>query len=1171
MTAEQPVAKIKNSMDRWLDKPVFHFWPNFSIEKLLIILIISLTIVSRFYDLGARVMAHDEVNHVVPSFDLYEGRGYSYDPVTHGPFQFHMIALSYFMFGDNDFSSRLPHALFGIAVVLFALFAWRRYLGRAGALVAGLFFMISPFMLFYSRYARNEIFIVFWGLVMLWLFLRYLEDGKTKWLILLTMITALHYSDKATSYIFTAEALIFLAILFIVQVIKPAWKKAHLKPIFLVLVAIVILAVAVSFTLNMTADGAADLASSTGAETVTDTTSRLPMLIGFGLALFALVAALVTLVLGAGFPNIRKIRTFDLLILQISLVLPLLSAAVISLIGYNPLDYTQEGMIRSALVIVPMALLSVFIGLLWNRKVWVKCAVIFWSIFLVFYTTFFTRGDGFFVGLMGALGYWMSQQAVQRGTQPLYYYALVQIPIYEFLPVIGTIIALVVGVSKRLMISTPGTPFVPSIDESPSDTLTPSIIDTAQNLVAGESEETETEAALEQIPEFLPAKPRKHLFTDPPSTAGEPQPVPTLILLLFWSLISLVAFSLAGERMPWLTTHIALPLILTAAFGIGYLLETTDWQEMAQRKGWLVFLLGVLFIFGLSSALGSLLGSNPPFQGKDLAQLSATSTFLLASLAMIASGVGIAFLLKGWKFRQAARMVVLAFILILVVITTRASYRASFINYDNAKEFLVYAHATRDPKDILEQVEDISTRLYGSKDIAVAYDNNSLYPYWWYFRDYPNRKWYSDTPTKDLRESPVILVGYENYAKVEPVVADDYYQFNYKRMWWPIEDYDNLTWERLVSDLKNPEMRAALWQLWFDRDYTRYAQATGRNNFTLSTWSPSADMRMYVRKDVAAQIWEYGISPIPTEPEIDPYETGTISLEADLVMGSFDGQTLAGPKAVASSADGTLYIADTFNHRILHITSDGELLHSWGGFADVLSGSAPAGMFNQPYGIVVSQQGFVYVADTWNHRIQKFTANGTFVLMWDTWGSNEAPDGFWGPRGIALDNKGNVYVTDTGKQRVVIFDRDGVYINQFGGLGMTAGYFDEPVGIAVDNEGLIYVADTWNNRIQVIRPLGELENFLPFLSWELNAWKSQSLENKPFLALNARNQVLVTDPDRGRILQFDNQGNFLQLWGGFDNATLMGITSGIAVDKDGHVWVTDSTTNTLLRYSPPEK
>ena len=39
---------------------------------------------------------------------------------------------------------------------------------------------------------------------------------------------------------------------------------------------------------------------------------------------------------------------------------------------------------------------------------------------------------------------------------------------------------------------------------------------------------------------------------------------------------------------------------------------------------------------------------------------------------------------------------------------------------------------------------------------------------------------------------------------VEPVVGDDYYQFNYKRMWWPIEDYDNLTWNRVITDLKDP-------------------------------------------------------------------------------------------------------------------------------------------------------------------------------------------------------------------------------------------------------------------------------------------------------------------------------------------------------------------------------
>ncbi|MCJ7694908.1 MAG: glycosyltransferase family 39 protein, partial [Anaerolineaceae bacterium] len=182
MTSEAIQQKHSSGVNTWLDKPIFKVWPSFSIEKLILILIIVLAIVSRLYDVGARVMAHDEVNHVVPSYELYQGRGYRYDPVTHGPFQFHMIAVSYFIFGDSDFSSRIPAALFGIAVVLFALFAWRKYLGRVGSLLAGLFFLISPYMLFYSRYTRNEIFIVFWGSVMLWLFLRYLECGEKKYL-----------------------------------------------------------------------------------------------------------------------------------------------------------------------------------------------------------------------------------------------------------------------------------------------------------------------------------------------------------------------------------------------------------------------------------------------------------------------------------------------------------------------------------------------------------------------------------------------------------------------------------------------------------------------------------------------------------------------------------------------------------------------------------------------------------------------------------------------------------------------------------------------------------------------------------------------------------------------------------------------------------------------------
>src|SRR5512136_330589 len=94
------------------------FW---NVETTLIIILIILAFVSRLVDLGARTMSHDEINHVVPSYDYFQGRTYNYDPVTHGPFQFHMIALSYFLFGDRDFTSRLPHSLLGIFFIAFTL------------------------------------------------------------------------------------------------------------------------------------------------------------------------------------------------------------------------------------------------------------------------------------------------------------------------------------------------------------------------------------------------------------------------------------------------------------------------------------------------------------------------------------------------------------------------------------------------------------------------------------------------------------------------------------------------------------------------------------------------------------------------------------------------------------------------------------------------------------------------------------------------------------------------------------------------------------------------------------------------------------------------------------------------------------------------------------------
>ncbi|MFN2304430.1 MAG: NHL repeat-containing protein, partial [Anaerolineales bacterium] len=603
-------------------------------------------------------------------------------------------------------------------------------------------------------------------------------------------------------------------------------------------------------------------------------------------------------------------------------------------------------------------------------------------------------------------------------------------------------------------------------------------------------------------------------------------------------------------------------------------IESFDWALIKRHRGWLILILGALFLMTSFRTFGVLMGPNPPFQGRDLAQLESTSTFLLALISMIASGVVLSYLLRDWRFKQIGKFVLILFVALLSFITIRTAFRANYILYDTAMEFLVYAHAARDPKDALTQVEEISHRLTGGKDIIVAYDSDLLYPYWWYFRDYPNKRWYAEDPTRDLRDAPIILVGSGNYGKIDPVVGDDYIRFDYHRLWWPSQAYYNLTFQRVWDALSNNEMRAALWEIWFNRNYGPYATLTNTDTLTLENWQPSDSFRMYIRKDVVSQIWEYGAAPVSLEPTIDPYEANTISTEADKILYGGDGYQFDAPRDIALSQDGTIYVADSRNNRILHLDQEGQLLHSWGSFAAsdyTTNVMAPQGTFNEPWGVGVGPDGSVYVADTWNNRIQKFTADGEFITMWGQFGAAESPYHFWGPRDVAVDDEGRVFITDTGNKRIVIFDSDGNNLAAFGGAGLGVGQFDEPVGIAVDDQGRLYIADTWNMRIQVMIPAGNTLSYPTHITWDIDAWFSDSLENKPFLAVDGAYTTYVGDPVMGRVLIFDQQGNFMRAFGGFGSGpTEIGIVGGLAIDSEGEVWVADALNNRLMRFPLPE-
>jgi uncharacterized protein (TIGR03663 family) len=1131
----------------WLDKPVIKSIPNFTIEHLLISLILLLTVASRLTGLGWRVMSHDEVNHVVPAYGLYQGQGYIHDPVTHGPLQFPLMALSFFLFGDSDFTARLPHALFSIATVALAIFGMRRFLGRGGGLIAGVLFLISPFFLFYGRYARNEAIIGFLGVLLIYAMLAYLESGKFRYLVLLTVAMVFHFTSKETSYIYTAQALLFALFYLIVRLTQVNWKNPLQQLLFIgSLLVMVVFGVAAAIIynanlpspiiqVNTSITSTAGTASSFLAIPIV---ARVVILIAAGLAIAGLVSTVYFLLAGFGLKRLAKFRIFDLLILQGTLVLPILAAFIIKFLGYDPLDYSKAGIMRSAIIVVVLGIVSVLIGWLWRPRQWVVCAGLFAAIFVLFYSTFFTNGQGIASGAVGSLGYWLAQQGVNRGSQPWYYFGLIELPIYEFLPIIGSLVAVIIGFTKHLWSSLPGSPF-----ESPQPEPLASEPGTVEEPLIEQDEEPTL------------------------------QPTPTLALFIFWAITSLVAFSLAGEKMPWLTLHIALPFILAASFGLGYLLHLFDWVAFQAKKGWLLVCVLLTGLVSMTMSLISLLGEIPPFQGKNLEQLNSTASFLAAVLFTVVCIYLIIRLARTWRFAQLWRLLLVIIFSCLAVMTIRTSYRASFINYDNAKEFLVYAHAARGPKDILEQIEEISFRTTGGKDILVAYDNDGLYPYWWYLRDYPNHLFYGDKPTRSLRDYAMVIVSEANYATAEPIFARDFISIDYARLWWPMMDYFNLTPERVKNAILNPAMRSALFQIYFNRDYTKYAALTNNTTLTLENWQPSNRFRLYIRKDIVDQIWQYGVNAVPEAETIDPYELGQSTFTADNLFGQPGNEPgfFAAPRGIAVAPDGSLYVADTNNNRIQHLSAAGEFISTWGTFAvSDDKTAAPAGTFNSPWDVAVAPDGSVYVADTWNHRIQKFTSSGKFITMWGFSGQAEFPDAFWGPRAVAVDANGRVYVVDTGNKRVVIFDSDGNYLTQFGSAGFEAGQFDEPVGIDVDQAGRVYVADTWNQRIQVFEPDETGLLFTPIAKWDMAAWYGQSLDNKPYLAVDNLGHVFVTDPDGYRVIEFTSNGDFIRYWGDYGGtAETFGMPAGIAVDASGGIWVTDAGNSRLMHFIMP--
>ena len=1171
----------KTNKIAWLEKPVMKAFPLFSWEKLILTVIIILAVLSRFILIGSRVMSHDEINHVTPAYSLYQGNGYAHNPVTHGPFQFHMLALSYFIFGDSDFSSRIPAAAFSLAAVIFVLYAFRRYLGRVGTLLGGLFFLVSPYILFYGRYTRNEAFIELFAVLTFYAFYRYYEKRDNKSLYLLAVTTSLQFTTKEVAYFYCAQLLLFCGFLFLRELWQMPWEntKTRANSASYFLGGLLFILGALLAWMLLKSD---------------ETSLPLLSLVLGGIGLVVVLWWIIYTVRALGWKTIRTSPSFNLIVFLGALILPQLTAFPVHLIGWDPLDYSASGILHTGIVLVILTALSFAIGIWWNRSVFLKSAAAFYMIFVFFYTTVFTNIHGFFTGIIGGLGYWLSQQSVQRGGQPIYYYALIQLPVYEFAAIAGTILALAIAIKKRRFWTVPGDilSYEPEDEviiisedlpaEQEENTEVPAEELSEYYSLSGEDLEEETPAAAEEpdMPEpetegsddenvLDPAEEDEAAEVLPAPVSGSKE-LPVLLFLIYWGISSLAAYSVAGEKMPWLTVHIAIPLALSASWGLGYLIEVMPWKRIFSKDGWLGFLGMVIAVIG-GCGLITVFNSIPqPFSGKDLEQLRATFR-LVTVLVFLAAGI--LMMLRFWKKWRAAvilEILSLCIMMVLLVLQTRTAFVSSFVNYDYANELLVYAHGGPGSKVAFEMIEDLGTKTGLGKRIGVAYDNDTNYPFWWYLRDYTNKKYFGeDNPTRDLRNYDVITANTTKESRLEPIVKDGYYRYEYIRLWWPNQDYFNLTPGRIISSLANPQMRSALFKIWLDRDYSEYAKVTGKTSLTRETWEPSSRMVMFIRKDLMNRIWAVGNGQLISDGTaftVDNEEAVFTQLQPVLSIGRYgtENGSFQKPRNAALSPDGErIYVLDSGNNRVQYFDKNGLYLGQWNSAAGV--------GFSEPWGIAADSKGNVYIADTWNNRIVKCDADGNFLTQWGANDPYNLGGSFYGPRAIAISSEDIVYVCDTGYKRIMIYDENGNYLRKFGVSGMGMGELDEPVGIALLDDEHLAVADTWNQRVQVFNVSDKgLQNGVT-LVFDVNAWYTQSLNNKPYITGSAASgAIFLTDPEGSLVHQYDMNGKLVRTWNG-DGGDIdrFSMPTGITMGPDGSIWVVDTENCRVNKFILP--
>ena len=684
----------------------------------------------RFWDLGLKPLHHDESMHAYFSWQLFlNPASYSYNPLLHGPFQFHAIAYVYYVashlgFSDNgvnDDTARTVAAVLGTAMIPMCYFL-RERMGRAAAIVAAFLLAVSPTFVYYSRFTREDIYFVSFTFATVVAIFKYCEARKLRWLLLGAGAFTFAYATKEAAFfniamfggILGGFAVWELGSRYIYPSARaqiadnesgaeddaaPARRPfpfglnthAGLPALLLYLVLAGVLArVVLSKVQQLSAYvNGKDLTNLSTQQVGQVTQGRLDQvsatvqnientLVNVLLLALILIAVLVLVVVVVQFFRNPYLESGNETAPSRGLARWFNPAQQPLLNGFGRVPWAHWFF---ALLVT----FTIFAGLFWivPASAASECANGVGPGYELKYTydpvgqtvgtgpngVVCTWSQGFHQGvgdgLVQGIYYWITQQVVARGGQPWYYYFLL-IPFYEQLVVIFGLVGLV----RSLM-----------------------------------------------------------------------RPTRFRLFVVIWFVASLFLFSWAGEKMPWLSLHILLPLILLAGIALDWALNVALalLDEMAARR-----------------AAGRAMRLSGVFAGRyGLAVLSLVGAFLLL-IPMLHSMLYVTYVDPG----------------------------------EAPHEMLSYVQTTPDVTNVMAKIETLDQQLYhGQHLLRIGVDGASTWPFAWYLRDY-KYVWYGYNDTNPSpNDLDVLLIdpGYvatftsQNQQAQHPIYKSHVYRL---RAWW---------------------------------------------------------------------------------------------------------------------------------------------------------------------------------------------------------------------------------------------------------------------------------------------------------------------------------------------------------------------------------------------------